>query len=85
MVECVIDVWGNGNQEWYKNGLLHHKDGPAVEWADGHKEWWINGKQHRDDGPAIENSNGYKEWYLNNKEYTQDEFVLLQFSKGVIK
>jgi hypothetical protein len=28
---------------WYKNGLKHREDGPAVEWASGAKSWWLNG------------------------------------------
>ena len=39
--------------------------------------------RHREDGTAIKYPWGDKEWWLNNKKYTGDEFVLLQFSKGI--
>ena len=31
---------------WYKDGLLHRLDGPAVEYTNGGKEWFINGVQY---------------------------------------
>lgn len=37
----VIDA--EGNKSWWKNGVLHREDGPAVEWENGHKSWWIDG------------------------------------------
>jgi len=35
----------HGNKTWWKNGLLHREDGPAVEWINGFKSWWINGER----------------------------------------
>ncbi len=32
-----------GAKLWYKNGLLHRDDGPAIEWPNGKKEWIQNG------------------------------------------
>jgi hypothetical protein len=60
---CVEEY---GTKEWYLNGRLHRKDGPAIEYPDGRKEWYINGERHREDGPAIE-QNGTKRWYLNGR------------------
>jgi len=34
----------DGRKEWWKDGVLHREDGPAVVWADGTQEWWVNGK-----------------------------------------
>ena len=82
MNECKID--DNGNKRWYQNNQLHREDGPAIERTDGHKEWWFNGKCHREDGFAIEWSDGGKEWWINGKQYTREEFILLQFSKGIM-
>lgn len=31
-------------QRWYKDGVLHREDGPAVLWVDGKQEYWIEGK-----------------------------------------
>ena len=51
--------------EWYKNGVRHREDGPAIEYADGRKQWYLNGLLHREDGPAFEWADGEKQWYLN--------------------
>ena len=61
------------DKEWYLNGKLHRKDGPAVERATGTKHWYLNGKLHREDGPACEYSSGDKAWYLNDKYFAYQE------------
>lgn len=33
--------YSNGTKQWFKNGLVHRENGPAVEWENGNKEWWI--------------------------------------------
>ena len=48
------------------------------------KRWFLNGKIHREDGPAIEQDDGRQWFYLYGKEYTHDEFILLQFSRGIM-
>lgn len=55
----------SNNKRWYRKGLLHRDDGPAVELPDGTKEWWVNGKRHRDDGPAMICANGSRSWWQN--------------------
>lgn len=57
---------------YYKDGLLHREDGPAVEHASGHKEWLINGFNHREDGPAVEYADGDKCWFYKDKIYGYD-------------
>jgi hypothetical protein len=57
---------------WYKNGLLHREDGPAVQHTTGTNEWWVNGKRHRVDGPAVEQADGTKEWWINGKLHRED-------------
>lgn len=40
----------NGRKEWYRKGVLHREDGPAIEYSDGNGEYWINDvfvKYHR--------------------------------------
>lgn len=59
----VIDVEGN---KWYKNGLLHREDGPAIEYAGGKRKWYQNGRLHRDGGPAVEKSDGTVEYRLED-------------------
>ena len=71
-IKCVETA--NGNKYWYKNGLLHRTDGPAVERADGNKSWWQNDKLHRTDGPAVERADGYKAWFLDHEKYSFSEW-----------
>ena len=33
----------NGAQFWYRNDLLHRRDGPAVKLANGKVFWYLNG------------------------------------------
>jgi hypothetical protein len=54
------------------DGVMHRKDGPAVEYADGSTEWFVDGKRHRKDGPAIEYANGTKEWYVDGVLHRKD-------------
>jgi hypothetical protein len=42
-----------GKYVWYKNGLRHREDGPAIERKNGGSSYLIEGKYHRDNGPAI--------------------------------
>jgi hypothetical protein len=65
----IVD--NTGKITWYKDGLRHRTDGPAVEMTDGIKEWRVNDKLHREDGPAVEHSNGYKSWFTNGKRYLE--------------
>ena len=58
-----------GYEAWYKHGLRHREDGPAIiDPYDGSQEWWFEGDLHREDGPAIEYEDGYKEWWLHGKQ-----------------
>jgi len=74
-VEPTCKIFKNGDKEWYLNGKLYRKDGPAIELPDGTTAWLINGRYHREDGPAIERSNGSKFWYLNHVEYTLEDWL----------
>ena len=62
----------DGDVVWYKDGLIHREDGPAIEYADGHKSWHKNGVHNRDDGHAIEFPNGDKEWWKEDKRHRLD-------------
>ena len=74
MKTYTVKVYDNGTKEWFLNGNLHRKDGPAAEWANGAKFWFLNGKLHREDGPAAEWANGTKFWYIDDKQLTEAEF-----------
>lgn len=58
--------------EWYRNGLLHREDGPAVEYFSGTKFWYLDEVLHRESGPAIEYENGTKHWYIYGKHHRED-------------
>ncbi len=67
------EIDSDGTKKWYnKKGLLHRKDGPAIEYSNGTKSWFLNGKCHREDGPAIEWNDGTKSWYLNGLRHRED-------------
>ena len=59
-------------KEWYLNGLMHRKGGPAAEYSNGSKYWYSMGKVHRVDGPAVEYANGDKLWYVNDMHHRTD-------------
>ncbi len=81
----IVD-YTDGKKYWYKEGMLHREDGPAVEHKSGHKQWWIEGKLHRENGPAIEWPNGDKRWYLQNQNFSkislQDYVVLDHYNRN---
>jgi len=41
---CLINK--SGYKVWYKDGLKHREDGPAIEWKNGDKKWWLNNVQY---------------------------------------
>ena len=61
-----------GTKRWYKNGLKHRDNGPAIEYYNGTKFWHKNDLKHRDDGPAVEYSGGDKLWYRHGKLHRED-------------
>jgi hypothetical protein len=36
--------WANGTKSWYKHGVLHRTDGPAIDRVSGVDSWYIDGK-----------------------------------------
>jgi hypothetical protein len=62
----------NKNNVWYKNGVIHRDNEPAIEYENGTKIWFSNGKISRDNGPAIEYQDGTKVWFSNGKEHRED-------------
>ena len=65
-------VYKNGSKEYFKDGLLHNENGPAIDYINGDKAWFINGVKHRTDGPAVDYYNGYKVWYNNGIIHRSD-------------
>jgi len=70
--QSVCQISEDGTKRWTLNGLLHRKDGPAVEYTDGYKAWYLNNQYHRENGPAVECPNGYKRWFLNDQLHRED-------------
>jgi hypothetical protein len=64
--------YSNGNKFWFKEGICHREDGPAIIFADGTKSWYKEGKFHRLDGPAIEYPDGTKQWLIEGERHRLD-------------
>ncbi len=41
---CKLCVWADGYRQWFRFGVLHREDGPAVEYPNGLKSWFREGK-----------------------------------------
>lgn len=74
MTKYTKIIHDNGIIEYFKNGKLHRKNGPAYINGD-FQVWYKNGKRHRKSGPAIINGD-HQVWYLSGKELTEEEFNL---------
>ena len=61
-----------GSNRWYKNGVLHREDGPAIIWYDGDQWWYKDGKLHREDGPAVIRPSGFMCWYKDDILHRDD-------------
>jgi len=62
----------DGNKCWYRNGVIHRDDGPAIELANADKYWYRDGQRHREDGPAIEYIDGTKVWCRRGLTHRDD-------------
>lgn len=68
-----VRIFASGTKSWFKNGVHHREDGPAIEWDDGTLEWHLNGVRHRVNGPAVEWESGHKSWYLNGIWFSDEK------------
>ena len=74
-------------QEWYKNGLRHRENGPAVI----HKNnmvWFYEGELHRLDGPAVIEQGGPKQYWIYGVKYSKKQYeweIRRRKRKGLIK
>ena len=69
MIKHMILI--TGTEQWFEDGDLHKKDGPAILFAGGNEVWYRDGRCHRADGPAEIWQHG-KEFY-NNLDTIEDE------------
>ncbi len=60
----------DGRSSWWRHGVLHREDGPAVEGP--RSEWWLDGRRHRADGPAAEGGGAPTEWWLDGERHRTD-------------
>ena len=67
-----------GTKYYWKYGVLHRDDGPAIEFFDGAKYYYRNGNLHRDDGPAIMGPQGQREYWLFGKVASIEEKAIIQ-------
>lgn len=73
-------TYHDGMRVWYRDGIIHRDDGPALTTRFGKKFWYRDGSYHRDDGPAItDDRNGAKYWYRDGKLY---DIVVMSRSKN---
>lgn len=72
----------DGTERYFKNGVFHRVDGPAITYPNGAKSWYQYGHLHRTNGPAVERADGSKEWWLNGEYYEATEWLLKKFELG---
>lgn len=54
-------------ERYYKNGVLHRTDGPAVRYIWGEEYWYFEGKRHRLDGPSQTSRRGEKTYHIHGE------------------
>jgi hypothetical protein len=64
----------DGGTIWYRSGIVHRDDGPAIERADGTREWYAEGIRHCETGPAFISADGERRWFVHGQELTEAEF-----------
>jgi len=79
--QVYLHEYPNGSKHWFKNGIPHRDNGPAIEHDNGDKSWYQNGMRHRDNGPAIEYANGTKSWYQCGKLH-RDDGPAIEYANG---
>jgi hypothetical protein len=58
---------------WYRDGLLHREDGPAVHNPSrNHTCWYTRGEKHRDGNLPAETIDGNAFWYVRGKLHRDD-------------
>jgi hypothetical protein len=61
-----------GNEEWYRNGVLHRLDAPAII-SYTYTAYYNDGKRHRLDGPAIMMTHPNQvEYFINDERHRLD-------------
>lgn len=64
----------DGSVFYFKYGVPHREDGPAIEHLNGAKSYHIDGKFHRIDGPAVIYADGRQSFYINGIKYDEEKY-----------
>ena len=69
--------YDNGREEWYRNGVLHRLDGPAIISYE-YTAYYNDGKRHRLNGPAIMMQNPNQvEYFINGERHRLDGAAII--------
>lgn len=74
-------------EEWYKNGILHRDDGPAIT-AKTDEFWYYEGKLHRIGGPAVVARGSPRQYWIHGQKLSPKEYkkeMERRKRKGLIK
>lgn len=70
---------------FYRNGLIHREDGPAIIAKNGDRFWYFDNQLHRLGGPAeLRFIDKYRGWYNHGKLHNKNGPALV-FNKGTDK
>ncbi len=77
----------NNGSRYYKNGILHREDGPAVDLR-CEKVWLVDGVCHRVDGPASILTGSYGErreyWYRNGVMHRENDPAAIHYRNNKV-
>lgn len=71
---AVVDP--NGTRKWYKMGMLHRENAPAIISPDG-EEWYYEGQHHRLDGPAVISEKKGNQYWINGIKQEEEKDIIL--------
>ena len=66
-----------GVKSWWKHGLLHRTNGPAISDLRGFWSWYQGGYCHSLTGPAVQQSNGRVEYWVNGQQVSEYEHMFI--------
>ena len=70
-----LQIYENAVKCWYKDGIIHRANGPAIESQNGYQDWYWHGKLHRKDGPARLYPDGTVDYWINGKLLSEYELM----------
>jgi hypothetical protein len=70
-------IINEGCESWYRHGLIHREDAPAITMLDGSETYCINGVLHNENGPAIVGADGEVTYALNGVEMSEADFLAM--------